>query len=219
MTRKLIALIFMLTGLFGNMGLVMAGDEALYDAPPPPDSAFFRVLNADPEGKNVNVSLGDHQIKSAAKGISSYVIVKAGDQIVKGLNADVPVTLKAGAFYTLAVVGATGETKLFDDKVLNDPAKSRLFFYNMSDAKAVNLFVPAASKDALTGLEPSAANSVELKAPMELEFVAKTGDSSLATFSGVVLKRRATVSLVLFGAAGSYTGSVTPNTVDQLASN
>jgi Alginate O-acetyl transferase AlgF len=216
MKRKLIALMFL---LFGNVGLAMAGDEALYDAPPPPDSAFFRVLNADPDDKNVNVSLGDHQIKSVAKGISPYVIVKAGDQTVKGLNTDVPVTLKAGAFYTLAIVSAGGQTKLFDDKVLNDPAKSRLFFYNMSDAKTVNLFVPAALKDALSGLEPEAANSVELKAPMELEFIAKSGDTSLATFSGVVLKRRATVSLVLFGVAGSYTGSVTPNTVDQLASN
>jgi Alginate O-acetyl transferase AlgF len=219
MKNRLIALLWTATILLTGAKASYAGDEALYDAPPPPDSAFFRVLNADPEGKNVAVTLAGHEIKSAAKALSPYVIVKAGDQTVTGLAADVPVSLHAGAFYTLAVVDASGATKLFEDKALNDPAKSRLFFYNMSDAKSVNLFVPAASKDALEGIDSNASNSVELKAPMELDFVAKSADASLATFTRVVLKRRATVSLVLYGSAGTYTGAITANTVDQLASN
>ena len=219
MKNRLIALLWTVTALFANTGAGYAGDEALYDAPPPPDSAFFRVLNADPEGKNVSVTLAGHEIKSTAKALSPYIIVKAGDQIVAGLTAEVPVTLDAGGFYTLAVVDASGATKLYEDKALNDPAKSRLFFYNMSDAKSVNLFVPAASKDALEGIEPNASNSVELKAPMELDFIAKSAEANLATFTRVVLKRRATVSLVLFGSVGVYTGAVTPNTVDKLASN
>lgn len=214
---------FTLPGTFTAVSLLLAavtpvnaGDDGLYSAPPPPDSAFLRVLNGDdivaPVVANGNsMSIQPHRI-------SRYAIVKAGEVKLEGLNHDGPLTLKIGGYYTLAVLEGEASAKLYVDAPLVDPAKSRVYFYNLTDTPDVDLYVPAAKQNALEKLTPVSSASVELKAPLQIELVAKTQAGELAKFEGVALKRRAGVSLVLFGGKGKYTSLVAPNAVEPVTS-
>jgi Alginate O-acetyl transferase AlgF len=195
-----------------------AGDDGLYAAPPPPDATFIRVLNGTEDAAPLSLAMQNADVKVQAHQVSPYAMLKAGDIVVKGMTADVPVSLKAGGYYTLAVTNA-GASKLFVDTPPEDPSKSRVYFYNMTDQASVDLFVPAASKNAISGVMSDEAVSVELKAPLQIDMVAKSGSGELARFDAVALKRRTTVTIVVFGSKGHFSSLVQPNTIGQLTSN
>jgi Alginate O-acetyl transferase AlgF len=196
----------------------LAADDGLYDAPPPPDAAFIRVLNGATDTSPVALDVQGQELKVLNHKVSSYAMVKAGETSAKGLAVEQVLILKPGSFYTLAITNS-GSTKLFEDTPPDDPAKSRLYFYNLSDKPSVDLFVPAASKNALHGLAADSTASVELKAPLQLDMEAKSDTDVLAKFDAVALKRRSTVTIAVFGADGSYSGLSQPTAVSQLTSN
>jgi len=189
-----------------------ADDAGLYDAPPPPDSAFVRVLNPAVSGGPATVTIEGKEVKVAAASLTPYAVVQSGTVSVEGGKAPATFDAKQGTFYTVVISDGIMKS-VFDDAPLSDPAKSRLYFYNMSDAADVDLFVPAAKVTAIKQVEPGAGLSVELKAPLMLDFVAQSGGRELAKFTAVSLKRRGTLSLVVFGTDGNYTGSVIANSV------
>jgi Alginate O-acetyl transferase AlgF len=196
----------------------LAGDDGLYAAPPPPDATFIRVLNGTEDTAPLSLAMQTAAVKVQMHQVSPYTMLKAGDLVVKGLPTDIPVSLKAGGYYTLAVkIG--GASKLFIDTPPEDPAKSRVYFYNLTDQASVDLFVPAASKNAISGVMSDEATSVELKAPLQIDMVAKSASGELAHFDDVALKRRSTLTIAVFGSNGHFSSLVQPNTIGQITSN
>ena len=59
------------------------------------------------------------------------------------------VRISAGKYYTYAVGSGIGKPALFSDDSLQDPAKGRLYFYNLTGIGDVDLYVPAAKAEAL----------------------------------------------------------------------
>jgi alginate O-acetyltransferase complex protein AlgF len=192
-----------------------AGDAGLYDAPPPPNSAFIRILNAGPGSFDFDMTIAGKTLPVAAQSLGSYVIVSAGAVDLAGRGTSKQVKLDPGKFYTFAVSDSSGNSQLYVDDGLTDPAKGRLYFYNLTAENSVELYVPAAKTDALSDLPASSTKSVEIRAPLEVDMVAKAADSELATFESVKLKRRSGTSLVLSGKAGSYSGFTVSNTIAQ----
>src|SRR5438552_5609861 len=85
-----------------------AGDDALYDPAPPPNSAFVRVIDARGQG-NLTVNVGQAQVAVPPSGVSPYIVVPQGEQDVTLSTASSKVNLAAGKYYTIAfyVDGAT----------------------------------------------------------------------------------------------------------------
>jgi Alginate O-acetyl transferase AlgF len=198
--------------------LVFAGDDGLYDAPPPPDAAFIRVLNGTEDPTPLALAMQNADVKVQAHQVSPYAMLKAGDVVVKGMSTDIPLSLNAGGYYTLAIANAAA-SKLFADTPPEDPAKSRIYFYNLSDRENVDLFVPVAAKNAIDDVSPQGAASVELKAPLQIDMVAKSDSGELAHFDAVALKRRSTLTIAVFGSNGHYSGLMQPNAIGRLTSN
>lgn len=191
-----------------------AGDEGLYDAPPPPGSAFIRVLNAGAEASGFDMSIGGASIAVGAHSLTPYAVTKAGmvNMLAPGLNETIEI--EAGKFYTYGVGALPGaKNALFIDDKLGDPAKARLYFYNLTELDGVALHVPAAKQDALKDVKTASANSIELRAPLQVDVVARGAAGDLFSYGAVKLKRRGGTSLVLSGTAGNYSGFAVANTI------
>jgi Alginate O-acetyl transferase AlgF len=189
------------------------GDEGLYDALPSPDSAFIRILNAGPGATGFEMTMAGDTIAIGAQSLSSYFVTKAGRIELATPGVTNAVTIEAGKYYTYSVNGESGKPALYEDATLKDPAKGRLYFYNLTGNDGVALYVPAAKTNALTDVKAASAKSVEVRAPLEVDMVARDGSSDIASFPGVKLKRRNGTSLVLSGAPGRYVAFSTANAI------
>lgn len=207
-----------LLALLVSASCAAAGDDGLYDAPPPPDSAYLRILNGTDSTPSLDVKIAGKGLSVRQHEASPYMLVKSGDVDVAGPKPLGKFNLAAGGFYTVATT-PQGESKLFTDKPLGNPAKARVFFYNMTDKPDVDLYVPSASKNAVEDVAPSGSQSVELKAPLQLDFVARTEDAELARFDAVSLKRRSSVTFAVFGSNGKYEGYVSDSPAGSVSSN
>jgi Alginate O-acetyl transferase AlgF len=200
---------FVVLGLF--VPVVHAGDEGLYDAAPPADSAFVRLLNAKVSGEMKSSEVGGQTLQAQSGSITPYVVASISGTELGTLLGQQPI---AGTYYTIAFADSIEGSKVFSDEPLSDPAKGSLFFYNLTDKADVELYVPVAKTAAIKSTAANEGTSVELKAPLKLDFVARIGAEDLATIPGVLIKRRLPVSVVLFGTGGTYAAMSEVNTVD-----
>jgi alginate O-acetyltransferase complex protein AlgF len=189
------------------------GDDGLYDAPPSPDTAFIRILNAGPQATDFEMTIGGETVSVAAQSLGPYMAVQAGKIDLATPAGTTPATIEGSKYYTFAVTSELGKPSLYEDDGLKDPAKGRLYFYNLTKLDSVALYVPAAKKDALSAIQSASASSIELRAPLEVDMVARTTAGDIASFQAVTLKRRSGTSLVLSGGDGHYAGFAVANTV------
>lgn len=185
----------------------MAQDAGLYDQIASPDASFVRII-ATPQAAG---SVGPARFDSLADGISPYVVIDQPGQVAVAAGpVQGQVDAAASSFYTY-VVAADGTGLVLQDQITRSAAKADVAFYNLSDLPAADLFVPQAKAVALPAVAAGQAGYVALKAPLTLDFEARNGDQVLASTSGIDLKRREGVTLVLHGSAGSYQLTATAN--------
>ena len=84
--------------------------------------------------------------------------------------------------------------------MIADPSKAEVLFYNLSGQADVDLFVPAAKTNAMTGVDAGTSKSVELRAPLDLSFEAHVDGAAIASIANVELARKQAVSLFLIDA-------------------
>jgi alginate O-acetyltransferase complex protein AlgF len=185
---------------------VLAADDGLYDAPVDPNSAFVRVLAP---GATVAVVNGN-TLNNLTGGLSPYVNVKPGEISVSAGEETGKVTASPGGYYTYAR-SADGKSLVLEDKASSDPSKASVYFYNLSDKAAVDLFVPSAKVNALQAVPADGTKAVALKAPLKIDLELRDGTTTLATVPAVDLKRRGGVTIVLTGTAGGYSAAATEN--------
>jgi hypothetical protein len=186
-----------------------AADDAIYDAPPPPDAAFVRVLNARPAEPEA-ITIGSAAYSVPARGISPYNYVTRGDYSVgDGLD----LTLEAQKFYTV-VVQADGTTTVLVDDPLMSPSKAGLYFYNITAAPAT-LMATVNGKQAAVfeDVPPGEVKFREVKA-FEVSFQINSGGQQVADLSAVTLQNQQGFSVIALAADGAITGINTVNTVD-----
>ncbi len=189
------------------------GDDGLYDALPPPDSAFIRILNAGPGSSGFEMTVGTNSVVVGAQTVTPYVNLKAGPVTLSSPGASEQVNISAGKYYTYAVGSGIGKPALFSDDSLQDPAKGRLYFYNLTALGDVDLYVPAAKTEALKDVAAGGGRSVEIRAPLEVKIIARTNSGDIVSFDMVKVKRRGGTTLVLSGAEGNYAGFSAANSV------
>ncbi|VUD58791.1 hypothetical protein TDB9533_02512 [Thalassocella blandensis] len=106
-----------------------AGEDALYEAEAPEDSAFIRVFNLNAGAEIKDFSIGGKTvsgIKSA--NASDYIFVPEGAYDVTVDGKQTKTSLKRGNFYTVVIVD--GEVKVIDDEHFDNRRKSMITFYN-----------------------------------------------------------------------------------------
>ena len=191
-----------------------ADDAELYDPAPPADSAFVRVINAKSDTSDTKASVGGVSYGELSyPTISNYRIVKGGSHkaTLGAMSADV--AIEAGGYFTIGLNEA-GEIKLIKDELLANPAKSRAYFYNFTDADGGTLFAPEHGAPILDQIAANQGKSREVNA-LKLNLQAKIGETVIQDFSAVQLKRRIGTSFVITGKAGSYKAIMIENEVER----
>lgn len=120
--------------LISMFGLALAAPPGLYAAAPPPDSAFVRVVNASTGSLSAKIETQALGQGLNYAGISPYQVVREGAKVLEGSGKKMNLSLEAGNFYTVALVN--GQWIVNQDKTASSLTKSRLSFYNFSDAQA-----------------------------------------------------------------------------------
>jgi alginate O-acetyltransferase complex protein AlgF len=177
----------------------IANDGQLYKDVTDPNASFVRVVSP---GASVAVVSGE-SFDTLEGGFTPFVVVDAGEIDVLAGDVSGTVSVEPSSYYSF-IVGADGTTTTVKDQITNNPAQADLVFYNLSDIPSVDLYVPQAKAVAVGGVPADESGSVALKAPLTLDFEVREGETQVATISGVELKRRAGVTILLTGSAGNY---------------
>jgi alginate O-acetyltransferase complex protein AlgF len=178
--------------------LAMADDAELYDPAPPPNSAFVRVIQV---GKaSAPATLAGKSFTLKEKAISDYLVIPAGEQEFKAGAEKATLTIDAGKYYTLIATGS-GKPQQAEDAQIKNPAKSMIYFYNVSDS-AGSLYAPVHKAD-IVSAEPGKNVSKEINA-LKLAVDVKAGDKAVKSFKDVQLKRRIGTTFILMGSKGAY---------------
>lgn len=186
---------------------VPAAAQDLYEAPADPNSSFVRIVAPGETLAVINGTTFD----SFQGGVTPFLMVSPGPISVAVGDQEGMGEIAPASFYTFAP-GPDGTLILMQDAITNSPAKADLVFYNDSDLALVDLFVPSVSAMAIKDIAPGTSRQVTLKAPLTLDFQVQSGGTVLAELPGIQMERRAGVTVVFSGSAGSYTVYSTQNT-------
>ncbi|MES2820273.1 MAG: alginate O-acetyltransferase AlgF [Pseudomonadota bacterium] len=192
-------------------GLTQAAN-GLYASPPPPGSAFVRVLNLGAAPVEVQLSGKSKPQKVNNSQLGGYLYITPGNQT---LTVD-----KAILDLSLAAESAT--TVIYDGKVLKpiadtysmDPNKVMVAFYNLTDK-------PLALKtlDGKHAIVDSVAQNqmgTRLVNEIKIGFAAYNGEQDVATFAEQFLKKGGGYSYVAYAQGGQVRTLSLSNSFDSL---
>lgn len=206
--------------LLGSLAIACAdlnlsyADEALYDPAPPANSAFLRIMSAAPAAP-ADAKIGGSPVSMGEANVSDFVVVPGGKSAVeaggKSGEVDCPSGKYCSAVFDLAGAAAPS---LIVDEVLDNPAKSGLHFYNLTDQAALTLFAPDQGVALFEGVAAGGMKFRQVGA-VTVNLTVKAGDSEVAKIDGAALKRRTGHSVIVRGAGGSITAAMAENTVSK----
>ncbi|WP_245557900.1 alginate O-acetyltransferase AlgF [Deinococcus apachensis] len=177
-----------------------AQETGLYDAAPPADSAFVRVINAPA------ATLGSKAVTAQKGTVSSYVIVPQGEFSAKVGATSSKLTVEAGKFYSLALNG--GKLVLLADQAAENRAKALLTIYNLSKAPSVDLKTADGKTAVVTGVKPGASGSRAVNG-IVVDLAAFDKTKSLGTLKSVKLERGNAYAVVVTDSGVTITTSST----------
>jgi alginate O-acetyltransferase complex protein AlgF len=191
---------------------VFAGEGGLYDAPPPPDAAFVRVLNAG-TGGDLEVSVADTSFSVGAGALSPYEFVTKGSYEAAWASTKLPVSVEAQKFYTIIVPSDGTEPKLVEDAALANPARAGLYFYNAT-TKPLQLDAKVNGKQAaiFEDVAPGETAFREVN-PFEVAFIVVDGDAPAFELPATAMVRQQGTSVVAMPAADGVTAIQAINSV------
>lgn len=130
-------IIFIVISLLTSVG-ALAGDEALYGKPPPPDAVFFRVLNLSSETLEVKLQ-GNVLINLDSQSVSPYGFASSGqvDIALNGKAMSLPGPAKSQ--YTLVYSTSEEAPLQIEEELFDNKRQARLAVYNLSTVPNVTL--------------------------------------------------------------------------------
>lgn len=185
-------------------GVVQA--QELYGAPPPPNSAFLRVVYA---GAAVGaVAVADQQVEVSGSSASDYVVVPAGSVSVAGGD----VTLEAQKFYTLVLLEGGAQVLMADLAEVNK-AKAVLEFFNFTDNE-VDLVVAPGGPVVFEDVAPESSAARDVN-PSKVAFELVGASGTVGTSAEVTLDRGSVYSIMAIPAGDTTEIAVVKNAVSQ----
>jgi len=175
-----------------------ANDAALYAPEPPENAAFVRVINGTAT-KLDSLALGGIAFTNVdAESISPYQIVPEG-QYASPKDAAVSWDIQPKKYYVLTM--SDSATTLVEEQGVENPAKSQVYFYNLTSKPDAALHAPKHSVDIVGGVEAGNQTSKSINA-LTLDISARVGGEEVELFPGVELQRRIGTTFVVSEDAG-----------------
>lgn len=129
------AVVFLTFLLFSN---VNRADEALYGSAPPPDAAFFRILNISDEkitvavGQEVEVEVEPLEVTDYGFGSATGLVISIGDKTI----VDSPASEQR---FTIVYSGPDHNTQVIEDMPFDNKRMALIKMYNFADAQPLQL--------------------------------------------------------------------------------
>lgn len=185
---------------FALMGTALAQDT-LYQAAPPPNASFVRVVNAL-SGSALNVSLAGSTFESAVASheISPYHVVPKGSPVlgIDGLRLQKTLQLLAGRFYTVAVTGTRQKPTITVLSEAPNPnvAQVRIGLYNLSTL-SVSLLTEDGKATLFKNQAPLSVNTLNVN-PVNVQLRVDRGAQTLTTLDAIKLQVWQAYSVFVF---------------------
>lgn len=188
------------------------GNAALYDAVPPADSAFVRVLNASAAPVEVSVSGKSNTLKISGVQMSSYVFMEQGERSIKVNDQTISVPMASNTATTLVFDG--GRLMPIQDEFSEDNRRAKVVFYNLTDAalKLKTLDGKHVIVDDVNGGQMGTRKVNEVK----MTFAAYAGDAKVADFEEMFMRRGRSYSYVILGNGSGYSALTVTDHVESL---
>lgn len=119
-------------------GLVIIGTSALaaglYAPPPPPNSAYVRMI---PAGGATQATVGGKKLSATAGTPSPYVVIKAGTAPIEAGAIKSSKALAAGRYYSVVLAGK--QASVLEDPGMASRVKATIIFYNLTSRPGLEL--------------------------------------------------------------------------------
>lgn len=195
-----------------SLGLSFA-QQKVYTPPPPPNSAFVRVIHANPGLQSFTPSLSGLNFEMLDYGaISSYQALPAASYEANFGGQSANLALEAGFYYTVAVLEEG--LSLMQDPSNGNLAKTMLVLYNLSDSPSVDMKTADGSTPVISGVTGAGMANI-LVNPIQVDLGAFVGANSVESFDGLSLYGGAIYSMVVMGPADALRASWALNKVAQ----
>ncbi|MDC7222247.1 MAG: alginate O-acetyltransferase AlgF [Spirochaetales bacterium] len=189
--NKLRAVLFLLL-LFGLSALSLTA-QSLYGSGIPAESALVRCILLN-ETDRTSLFLGGVRLPLDEPGvIPPYYPIGSGMYFVSAGGQEIEMFARSGAYYTLVLSGSG--IQLFEDSAHDDPVRSQLYLYNLTDSPCTLEADGAGTVfDSLNGGESA---QVALN-PLKIGFTLRNGDKEYH-WDSLPLERGGSVTLLLYG--------------------
>ncbi|ULH17745.1 alginate O-acetyltransferase AlgF (plasmid) [Deinococcus sp. KNUC1210] len=180
--------------------------DTLYQAAPPANAAFVRVVNAV-EGAPLPVTLSGQPFDAAlaSREVSAYHVVPEGSPLlaVPPLKLSQPLKIEAGHFYTVALTGTRGKATLtvLGESTSPSVTQARVSFYNLG-AGAASLLTSDGKVTLFKSLAPLSARSMNVN-PVNVQLRVDQDTHTLTTLAVTRLQARQSYSVFVFGGASA----------------
>ena len=192
--KRLVLCIGILFSLFA-----VAGDEALYGKPPPPDAVFFRVLNAS--GGALSVTLDDKLlIELDHQQISPYGFGSAGKVNLKLNGQAIAVDGGVKSQYTFVYWGTETAPLTLKEQLFDNKRQARLAMYNLSSVPLVTLRSYDGKHKIIENVGTNDYSTRDVRA-IKLATAVYAGETKLSVSEPLVLMRDKVTSIFVFGDA------------------
>lgn len=191
---------------------VLAGEAGLYDAPPPPDAAYLRVLNAG-SGGSLALTVADAAFDVGAGALSPYEFVTNGSYDATLASSTLALSLQAQKYYTIIVPADGSAPTVVEDAPLANPARAGLYFYNAT-SKPLQLDAKVNGKQAaiFKDVAPGETKFREVN-PFEVAFIVVDGTAPAVELPATAMVRQQGMSVVAMPTADGVTAIQSVNSV------
>jgi len=174
--------------------------QGLYDAAPPADSAFVRVLNIP------TATLGTKAVTAEKGAASAYVVVTQGQMAAKLGPTTGKFNLEAGKFYSVIQTG--DKLVLLTDQAADSRAKALLTVYNLSKVASIDLKTADGKTTVIAGVKPGESGNRAVNG-ITVELAAFNGTKVLGALKSVALERGNAYAIVVTDSSMTITTSST----------
>lgn len=168
----------------------------LYEAAPPPDSAFVRVINAT--NRDVTTRLGSVRSTALPGQATPYRVIPQGSLALSSGTSRKNLTVEAGRFYSALLTGPASAPSV---RLVEDPGdyrrtKALILLYNLSSQATLDLKTADGKVTLVQGVRPNSVGTRVVNG-VSTSLGVFAGSKVIHSFQNVRLERGAAYSVVV----------------------
>jgi alginate O-acetyltransferase complex protein AlgF len=196
--RHLISLMLILC-----LGFVAQAQEGLYGPQTPQDTAFVRFVHVATSVPEATFSVAGVPFATTEYAhVTPYDLLAEGTHTISVDELTTELTTEIGGFYTVVLMPE--DLLVITDTPLEDPAKARLFLYNLSTLDTIDLKTADGETEVLTGVAAESSSSVEVN-PADVTLAVFHQGEVVQELSDLQLERGTAYGIFVMGDGESLT--------------